>query len=842
MRLIKKIFILISIITIFGFTASAVYIETNKDTKLPPDSVTVVPLNTEGYTAIADNANFTYYYKKHNGILAVYDKRNGYTWKSGIDHDNDVYIRNKVELFIAQNPDATDEEILAIAQPLEEQMNNTREGIANSLILIEYLNRTNVTRPMTQTGSSLKNYIVAPDPNNPGLDSVQERVATSVDTDVLNMVNNNPNHFRLDFRFRVIDVTVRVHLHFNLDGFMIEIRDAELTGDDVDLIGALSIAPFMGSYGGKISLPRVVTENVGSEAEPIIEREVVWDNETLKTRNPGYIFVPDGSGALIRFNDYSTSLHGYTGSIYGEDLAQLPRHTQFQPNFVPFKQPTMPVFGISYGDGTQAAFLSHTTKGQEYMQIYARPSNSADTYNLTDYMIAHSRYVYNRVYTQVYNQSGASYQSLFENRNHVDINQHFNFLAGDGSSVDNPYPADYVGMALKYRDYLSSSEVGILTQSRAVYPNIPVRIDFLMADAKNALVGTEDVITTTINQAESILLELQSSGVYNINSGLIGYQKGGATLGRKSSPDWNDRIGSRSNFARVAGNLNEQGIDISLHQNYSIIYDNNLFLIGNAMKHIGGWYSNMVYNRVTGPVTGHYYATPHRVQSWFNNTVNRTSNMNFNSYTVDGISNLLYSHYESSNNNTTVTYTINMYQNVFENLDDQILINAVKPNMYLWPYVTRHLQTPMFSTQHIIQTDTVPFLQMVLNGSMELYATYSNFSFYQPKDILRMIDYNTYPSFVLTHDPSYKLVATHSSDYYSTEYTLYKDMIKDIYTTVDSALAGIQNTLWTNRTVLAPGVIVNTYSNGIQIVINYTDDAYSYNGLIVQPLDFRIIV
>src|SRR5690606_34287701 len=148
-------------------------------------------------------------------------------------------------------------------------------------------------------------------------------------------------------------------------------------------------------------------------------------------------------------------------------------------------------------------------------------------------------------------------------------------------------------------------------------------------------------------------------------------------------------IGSRSNFARVASNLNDEGIDISLHQNYATIYENNLFLIGNAMKHIGGWYSNMVYNRVTGPVNEHFYATPHRVQSWFTNTVYRTRNMNFNSYTVDGISNLLYSHYDSSNNVTTVTESIEMYQNAFSNLDSNIKINAVKPNMYLWPYVTR---------------------------------------------------------------------------------------------------------------------------------------------------------
>ena len=74
----------------------------------------------------------------------------------------------------------------------------------------------------------------------------------------------------------------------------------------------------------------------------------------------------------------------------------------------------------------------------------------------------------------------------------------------------------------------------------------------------------------------------------------------------------------------------------------------------------------------------------------------------------------------------------------------------------------------MFTSQYLIQTDTVPFLQIVLSGSMEVYATYANFSFYTETDILRMIDYNVYPSFILTHDPSYELISTNSSNFYST--------------------------------------------------------------------------
>ncbi|PII02151.1 DUF5696 domain-containing protein [Acholeplasma laidlawii] len=837
---IKRTILVICIVILLGFTVNAVYIESSKDTKMPPDEVVIVPLNKDGFTLIQENANFEYYYKKHNGIFAVYDKRNGFTWKSGIDHDYDGYIESTVELFIKNNPGASDEDILAIAKPLEEQMNNSREGIANSLIMIEYLNRLSPNRPLTQTGSSTKNFIIAPDLNNPEIETVQERVSNSVNTDVLKNVNNDPNHFRLDFKFKAIDVEVKVHLHLTLDGFSIEIRDSEIEGDDTDLIGSISIAPFMGSYGGKISLPSVHTETFESEEGTITEKEVKWDTVVNKPRNEGYIFVPDGSGALIRFTDYQSSLNGYTGHVYGQDIAQLPSHSRTEPNFIPHKDPSMPVFGISYGDGTQAAFLSHTSSGDEYMQIYSRPSNSSDAYNLTDYMIAHSRYLYNRVYTQVYNQSGASYQSLFEERNHFDIHQHFYMLAGDGTTLDNPYRADYVGMAIKYRDYLHES--GVLSYKNEQFINIPMRIDFLMSDAKNALIGTEDVVVTTIDEVKKILETLQNEGVYNINSGLLGYQKGGVTLGRKSSPNWSDSIGSKSKFTQTVKYLNELGIDVSLHQDYTTIYSENMFLIDNAMKHIGGWYSEYNYRRTTGPVEKQYYATPNRASSWVLNTYNKTSKIGFESYTYDGISNLLYSHYRSNENITTVTDTIKLYEDTFTKIDASTKINDIMPNMYLWPYVDRHLSTPLFSSQHLVETDTVPFLQLVLNGAMENYATYSNFSFYQQKDVLRMIDYNTFPSFVLTHDPAYKLIATHSSNYYSTEFTLYEEMIKDIYNDVNSALASVMNEVWVGRSVLQPGVIVNTYANGYEVVINYTEDTVIYKGITVEKLNYKLVI
>jgi hypothetical protein len=124
---------------------------------------------------------------------------------------------------------------------------------------------------------------------------------------------------------------------------------------------------------------------------------------------------------------------------------------------------------------------------------------------------------------------------------------------------------------------------------------------------------------------------------------------------------------------------------------------------------------------------------------------------------------------------------------------------------------------------------------------MELYGPYSNFSFYTDADILRMVDYNIYPNFVLTEEPAYLLSDTNSSNYYSTEYELYVDLIDSIYDTVDDALSGVIGVNWINRVVVENGVILNSYENGVEILINYTDDEITYNGVVVKPLSYEVI-
>lgn len=791
----KKLFLIFLAVIVVGIISfgyvQAAYLTTNRDTKLPPDKVTYDIVSFDEYELIYETETLAYYFREDRDIFAIEDKRTGYTWKTGIDIPFNDDINNKV--LEATTP----EEIKEFSIPQEAKMSTTYTGIANSLITVEYFE-----------SESLKNISSA------SKDGVESSLVT---------LNENPATRRLDINFKQIDLQVKVHLTFGEDSISYEIKDVDVTGTGRYKLIAINISPFLGASGGKFKLYNEETD--------------MYDIEVDKYRIPGYIFVPDGSGSLIRLNDNSTSFSNYTGDVYGTDYAQATYYKGMVTDAIPLKNPVMPVFGIAHGD-KQAAFVAFADGGSEYMEIIVRPDE-----NLTYYNWSYPRFVYNVNYYQVYNKKGDGYFTLMKEPNVMDVKMTYVFLAGDGT--DGTPAADYTGMALTYRKHLIDN--GILTEVTTEDLDMPIRLDFIMSDSKKGIVGTEDVIVTTVEDVRDILKKIsENNGITNISSGLYGWQQNGETLAKPDSYNFTRKIGSKNKFKELITEFNKAGIDVSLARDFTTVNKLMLNYQGNAARHVNSWYLEMDRRWLLPenvPVSTFGYARPVKSMEWFNKQVKNNSSF-AESMTVAGISNTLISSYDSDGIETTVTNAINLYQKAFETAKNVVKLNLENPNMYLWKYTDRYLQSPVGTSQYVFQTDAVPFLQMVLHGTMEVYAPYSNFSFYTQSDILRMIDYNLSPSFILSKEPSYYLSSTASADLYSTEFDQYEDLIKNIYTQVNDVLSGVKGYKWIGRTVLDNGVILNTYSNGTQtkkIIINYTDEAVTYEQTTVAPLSASVI-
>ena len=763
--------------------AAADYILTPRDTGLPePPAAVAADIDPEAYAFLGRFGDLEYYFRDDRDIFAVIDMRSGYIWKTGID----VPFNNDIDRAISEAD--TEQAKLAAAIPKERELNATYIAFANSLLTAEYYDDAN---------------------NLARVSSAAQRNAASE----LAALDAASGRYCLDVQFTGIDLAVKVYITLTGQGLRYYIPDEALTGTGMNALAALILTPFLGASGG-------MQECYNPETNQ-------YDIVRRKPMIPGYIMIPDGPGALVRFRENSVPFKKYIGKVYGENPADASFYTSEQLETVPAKEPSAPVFGIAHGD-RQAAFVFWADGGDAYLELTVSPEA-----NITRYHYAYPRFVYNQTMYQMYNRMGAGYMRLYPERNHMDISASYMFLAGDGKT--DGLPADYTGMALAYRARLI--ETGRLSE-KPLPEEMPLHVDFIMSDFKKDLFFYRDMVTTTAAEAGAILRDLAEAGVRGINAGLMGAQKGGVTGGKPWTLNFSRAIGSSGEFAGLIGEMNALGTDIYFTQDYASINSRQMPLGQNMAYHRSNWGVRRLiqYNNTGVPVTEISFAKPQKSAEWLLSQTDIMKRLGAVSVGLDGISGRLTSHY--GRDAATAEDAIRIIRSAV--IQTGLKISAYTPNLYLWDVTDRFINTPLMTTQYIIQTDTVPFLPMVLNGAMELYGPYANFSFYSRSDILRMIDYNVFPSFVLTERPAYLLADTNSAHFYSTSYALYRDTILAVYREMSAVYRRISGQRWTGRDVIAPGVIMNAYSGGTRVLINYTDEPAEYQGHRVSPLSAAV--
>ena len=763
------------------------YVATSRDTKTVPERAEYEPEDYEEYELLLETGTVKYYWREDRDVLAVVDKQTGYYVKTGADLPFSGDVKDAMKAL--EKAGASPEEILAAAESYPDDLNSTYVGIANSLITLEYYDSDKIK------------YI----------SSASEKDAESTLSKV------EEGRYCLDIRFRKPEVGMKVYITLGEESVDYYIPCGEMEGEGLNSLAAIDITPFLGASGGRMNVMNPET--------------LEWEKKD-SYRVPGYVLVPDGCGSLIRFVDNTSVFNAYEGDVYGKDYATETNYSFAYYDDVPVKDPVMPVFGIAHGDG-QMAFAAWANQGAEYMDIIVNPDGT----KATTYTWAYPRFELNVNYYQLYDEQGSGFFKQMDEIYHYDIHMTYAFLFGDGS--DGTASADYTGMARVYREFLlNRGELTLPEQGGGV--DIPIRLDFIMADSKSGIVGNTQVEMTSVEDVEEILDQVMAKGITNISSGLIGWQKGGESLSKPYKLKFSGAIGSKRDFKRLIQDFGERGVDVSLSRNTVSVNKEMVSYYNTAVKCISNWYLSIDKSAILPenvPESLFSYATPEKTAEWTKLLAERTSDFSA-SLTLAEMPHVLTSHWSRDGVVTSLTESVELYRNTLEEIRQETKLNLENPNSYLWKYTDRYLQAPVGSSQFIFETDTVPFLQMVLHGTMEMYAPYANFSFYTQDCILRMIDYNVYPSFILSKEPSYKLGDTFSANYYSTEYALYEDLIGTVYGQINQILSQVWDFDWTDRAVPEDGVVINTYRRGGEtryVIVNYTENEVTYQGTTVAP-------
>lgn len=202
----------------------------------------------------------------------------------------------------------------------------------------------------------------------------------------------------------------------------------------------------------------------------------------------GYIFIPDGSGALINFVNNRMDQNNYTEPVYGTDMA-------FPTSYVDSRlRITMPVYGMR---SANKGFLAVITQGAEYDQVVASPSPLYTRYNWVSAELD---------YRTAFQQPTSHFNNpTSPNANPITAYNHTRF----GSNRITRYyllntgHEGYVGMASRYRQYLMK-HYG-LQRLKPKSPNIPLYLNLVGGDYQHGFIWNTFIPTTTTSQAIKIV-------------------------------------------------------------------------------------------------------------------------------------------------------------------------------------------------------------------------------------------------------------------------------------------------------------------------------------------------
>ncbi len=536
----------------------------------------------------------------------------------------------------------------------------------------------------------------------------------------------------------------------------------------------------------------------------------------LEDTVPGYIFVPDGSGALIRYQALNVHTDTYNFQYYGTDLSKT-APVENEPVL------SFPVTGVVQGIN-QHAFITMVDEGAAFANYTVSPAKTT-----LRYYFSYNEFRYRSLYqtpksqSQAENQSGT--QVTEDELNSFNLALTYQFLAGD--------EANYVGMANAYRDYLiASNRIYDRIDSSS---NLSVMVELIGAEEKKGFIFDETLVMTTFDEASVIINEL-SDELSGMNVVYKGYTRGGATGAGLRYDSLNRSLGSNDALNQLIEIADSTETDLSFYLDMGKVYEDGSF---NLYKDVVHRINQNLLGDV-GLTKAFYYVAADRLKTPFQTSLAWLAKRGIDSVTLDTIGYTLYSDYKDSDHPLDRNDMIELVQTLLADYTD--LTSLYRPNDYLLAYTNAYLSTPMTTSGYRIYSDTVPFTSYVLASALPAYSPFMNFSSSMSIDVLKMVDYNIRPSYVVTMASAYQLQDTELGQLYSSTYATWKSPIVTQAKSVALALDNVINSVVMNRVVLEAGLNQVTYDNGVIIYINYTNETKSIDTTTVLPRAYTVVM
>ncbi|MEL3900341.1 MAG: DUF5696 domain-containing protein [Treponema phagedenis] len=584
---------------------------------------------------------------------------------------------------------------------------------------------------------------------------------------------------------------------------------------------------------GKDILVRVPVEKIKTTTDnPVQMIEFTPYLLSAEEKDSGYFLVPDGSGALIYFNNGKTNALSYQDTVFGRD--PLKYAERFRQNNYPV---TLPVYGMKKNDFAVFAIIE---KGAEIAEIVADISGRSNEFNRIS-----SRFTLLDVENvALFGNQTVTTPRIPSDVYKGDIVVRYRFLSGKD--------ANYTAMAKEYQKYL------IEQNAISVYPkenDSPFFLELIGALRKTkfflGIPYTSTVTATTLSQGKEIYEALKNAGIKNITVLFDGLFNSGVNHSALSKISLVSGIGSQKNYLDLQNTIAADSNLFAPSINMGRVYTSKKFKpIKMAARKHDGDYADIVYFekntmfKKTLPYST-YYISPHVISSYAETTVTAMNSFKPSMLHIKDLATNLIPDYNRKKNISRI-HARPEYQNALSILKNSYDLVLDNPNSYAL-FAARYINRLPSNSNKLEVTDTaVPFVQLVLDGCIPYSSDSwnSNASLGIQNSFLYAIETRSAPRFCFSYKKETVFHNIQDSELTKEFSVYYRDMIQDairLYHSYNVFYQEVKNANIILHTVITKDVKKIDYSNGVTVYVNYGNKNWTNGSVEVQAQNYTII-
>jgi len=542
----------------------------------------------------------------------------------------------------------------------------------------------------------------------------------------------------------------------------------------------------------------------------------------------GYYVVPDGSGAIINFNNGKMNYKAYQGVVYGRNITPVettkPAVTQ---------NVYLPMYGI--------------VKGNSGMMVVADKGDTCATINA--YVTGQQKTSYNACYFDFEIRTDDEYLmggdanplAVYEKRGILvpEIEVRYYPVSNDDKS-----DIDYVDIADKYRDYLTG-EQGV-TKSAAA-DKAALYIDLYGAVMKQETVLGIPVMmqheTTSFSEARDILERLKGLGVDNM---VVNYnQWTTADIKEKVADDAKpaSKLGGKKAFKKLKEYAEENGIALYPGvDNLTFESGNGYFTMTDTAIRVSNAYSRQIEYDLAHGVENKFYdaislLSPRKYEKMFKNLAKSYSKAGIGNISLGSATTVIYGDYgKKSVSREMFKYNLQTYLEELKGSVGSILADGA--NAYTLKYVDHVSNVPLNSSKFDIFDKEIPFYQIVMSGLKPVSTTAVNGDAQVADLMLRAIAVGSNLRFDFVAETADELKDTHYDKLYYANYEYWIDDAAACYDFAEQILSKTAGSTITEYNVLSDTKIETVYENGTKTVVDLEARTVDVNGKTISLYDY----